>query len=393
VSQRLHAQATIDLDAIRDNVVALRARSAADVLAVVKADGYGHGLVPAAEAAVDGGATWLGTALLDEALALRAAGVTGPRVLSWLLGPGERWAEALDADIDLSANAAWAVAQIADAVRGGATPARLHLKVDTGLSRGGAARADWSELVALAARGQAEGTLRVVGVWSHLAHADDPGNPTITAQAEAFREAVREAEAAGLRPEVRHLANSAATLTTPEHHFDLVRPGLACYGLSPVPQAGEPSAFGLRPAMTLAARLILVKRLPAGSGVSYGHAYTTSHESTLGLVPLGYADGVPRNAGNAAPVLAAGSQRRIAGRVCMDQFVLDLGDDPADVGDEVVLFGPGLNGEPTAQNWADATGTISYEIVTRVGPRVPRQYVGGRASVVAAAPVDRGERG
>lgn len=392
MTQRPHARASIDLDAIRDNVAVLCAGSNADVLAVVKADGYGHGLLPTAEAALEGGATWLGTALLEEALALRTAGITGPRILAWLLGPGERWREALEAGIDLSANAPWAVAEIADAVRAGARPARLHLKVDTGLSRGGAAREDWSDLVHVAAKAQAEGVLRVVGVWSHLAHADDPGNPTIDAQAEAFISAVREAEAGGLRLEVRHLANSAATLTTPEHHFDLVRPGLACYGLSPVPQAGDPATFGLRPAMTLTARFILVKRVPAGTGVSYGHAYTTSSMSSLGLVPLGYADGVPRNAGNAASVFAAGSQRRIAGRVCMDQFVLDLGDDPVAVGDEVVLFGPGTNGEPTAQDWADATDTISYEIVTRLGPRVPREYVGGGVAArgVSAAGVGSG---
>ncbi|MGH8971473.1 MAG: alanine racemase, partial [Actinomycetes bacterium] len=180
----------------------------------------------------------------------------------------------------------------------------------------------------------------------------------------------------GVRPEVRHLANSAATLTAPEHHFDLVRPGIAVYGLSPVPEVGGPESFGLRPAMTLAARLVLTKRLPAGSGVSYGHAYTTQRETTVGLVPLGYADGIPRNAGNVAPVLAAGRRRTIAGRVCMDQLVLDLGDDEAAAGDEVVLFGDAAEGAPTAQDWADVTGTISYEIVSRVGPRVPRVHVG-----------------
>ncbi len=376
MSKRLHARATVDLGAIHDNVAALRQATTAEVLAVVKADGYGHGLVPSAEAAVAGGATWLGTALLDEALALRAAGIATPRIVAWLLGPGEGWRDAIAADIDVSANAEWAVEEIAQAARDLDRSARLHLKVDTGLGRGGAAQADWQSLVDAAARAQGDGLLQVVGVWSHLAHADDPGNPTISAQAEAFREAVRLAERVGLVPEVRHLANSAATLTTPEHHFDLVRPGLAVYGLSPVPQAGGPAAFGLRPAMTLRAQLILLKRVAAGSGVSYGHTYTTTRDCTLGLVPIGYADGVPRNAGNVAPVLAAGAKRPIAGRVCMDQFVLDLGDDDATVGDEVVLFGPGDAGEPTAQEWAESTGTISYEIVSRIGPRVPREYVG-----------------
>jgi alanine racemase len=378
VTQRLHAEARIDLTAIRDNVGALRAKAAggAEVMAVVKADGYGHGLLPSARAALAGGATWLGTALLDEALALRRAGITEPRLLAWLMGPGEPFGEAIDADIDLSANAIWAVDAIAGAARSSGTTARVHLKADTGLSRGGATPADWPELVEAAAKAEAEGVLQVVGVWSHLAYADAPGHPTIARQATVFREAVDLAERAGLRPDVRHLANSAATLTAPEHHFDLVRPGIAVYGLSPVPETAGPAELGLRPAMTLTAALILVKRVPGGSGVSYGHIYTTSGETTLGLVPLGYADGIPRAAGNVGPVWASGRRRTIAGRVCMDQVVLDLGDDQASVGDEVVLFGTGDGGRPTAQDWADATGTISYEIVTRVGPRVPRVYLG-----------------
>lgn len=374
---RPHAEVRVDLDAVRGNVEALRSRTRAEVMAVVKADGYGHGLLPAARAAVAGGASWLGTALLDEALALRAAGITGPRVLAWLLGPGERWADALRADIDLSVNATWALEEVATAAREVGTTARVHLKVDSGLGRGGATAGGWPDLVDAARKAEADGSVQVVGLWSHLAYADAPGHDTIRRQAQDFTRAVELAEGAGLRPEVRHLANSAATLTAPEHHFDLVRPGLAVYGLSPVPEVAGPSAYGLRPAMTLRAALVLVKRVPAGAGVSYGHTYTTDAETTLGLVPLGYADGVPRSGSNVGPVLAAGRRRTVAGRVCMDQLVLDLGDDPAGAGDEVVLFGPGEDGEPTAQDWADACGTISYEIVTRVGPRVPRVYVGG----------------
>jgi alanine racemase len=377
---RQHVVARVDLGAIRANVEALRAATSAEVLAVVKADGYGHGLLPAARAAVAGGATWLGTALLDEALALRAAGITSPRVLAWLIGPGEAWADALAADVDVSVNAGWALDEVVAAARQTGTTARVHLKVDSGLGRGGAALSDWPDLVEAARKAEAEGVVRIVGLWSHLAYADAPGHPTIVRQAEVFREAVALAEGAGIDPEVRHLANSAATLTAPEQHFDLVRPGLAVYGLSPVPDLAGPSAYGLRPAMTLAADLVHVKRVPAGSGVSYGHIYTTDRETTLGLVPLGYADGVPRAGGNVGPVLAAGQSRTVAGRVCMDQLVLDLGDDDVAVGDEVVLFGPGDDGGPTAQDWAEATGTISYEIVTRVGPRVPRVYVDGGAA-------------
>ena len=372
---RRHAVARVDLGAIRSNVAALAGGTSAEVMAVVKADGYGHGLVPSAQAAVEGGATWLGTALLDEALALRAAGLTGPRVLAWLMGPGEAWAEALQADVDVSVNAEWALAEVVAAARETGVTARVHLKVDTGLSRGGAAVADWPSLVVAARKAEAEGAVHVVGLWSHFAYADAPGHPTIARQADVFREAVAHAEGAGIDPEVRHLANSAATLTAPDQHFDLVRPGIAVYGLSPVPDVAGPAHYGLRPAMTLAADLVLVKRVPAGTGVSYGHTYTTDRETTLGLVPLGYADGVPRNASNLGPVLAAGRTRTVAGRVCMDQLVLDLGDDPAAAGDEVVLFGTGEDGGPTAQDWAAATGTISYEIVTRVGPRVPREYL------------------
>ena len=370
------AEARVDLDAIAGNVASLRSRTSAEVLAVVKADGYGHGLLPAARAAVAGGATWLGTALMAEAIALRAAGITEPRILCWLSGPGETWGAAIESGVDVSAYAPWAVEEIAAAAREVGGTARVHLKADTGLSRGGAPMGVWGDLVDAARKAEAEGTVRVVGVWSHLAYADAPGHPTVRRQADAFRDAVAAAEAAGLRPEVRHLANSAATLTAPDLHHDLVRPGIAVYGISPVPDLGGPADFGLRPAMTLTGRLILVKRVPAGSGVSYGHEYVTDRETTLGLVPLGYADGVPRHAGNAGPVLADGRRRTLAGRVCMDQVVLDLGDDAASAGDEVVLFGPGDDGEPTAQDWADAAGTIAYEIVTRVGPRVPRTYTG-----------------
>ncbi len=376
-----HAQVRVDLTAIRDNVAELRSRAAsAEVLAVVKADGYGHGLVPSARAARAGGATWLGTAVLTEALQLRAAGVPG-RLLAWLAAPGERWTDAIEADVDVAASAVWAVEEISDAARATGRAARVHLKVDTGLGRSGATVDDWPALVDAALKAEAEGLVDVVGLWSHFAIADAPGHPTVAGQVAVFREAVEFAEARGVSPEVRHLANSAATLTRPDARFDLVRPGLAVYGLSPIPDQAAPDDVGLRPAMSVRARLALAKRVPAGQGVSYGHLYVTDRETTLGLVPLGYADGVPRHAssgdgGPGAPVLAAGRVRPVAGRVSMDQFVLDLGDSPAVAGDEVVLFGDATAGEPTAQDWASACRTISYEIVTRFGPRLPRTYLG-----------------
>ncbi|MGH8775579.1 MAG: alanine racemase [Jiangellaceae bacterium] len=377
-----HAEVRVDLAAIRDNVAELRSRAvAAEVLAVVKADAYGHGLVPSARAALAGGATWLGTAVLAEALQLRAAGVPG-RLLAWLSAPGEAWGDAIAADVDVSASASWAVDEIADAARAAGKTARVHLKVDTGLGRSGSTIDDWPALVDAALKAEAEGVIGVVGLWSHFAIADAPGHPTVVRQIEVFRDAVSYAESRGAAPEVRHLANSAATLTRPDAHFDLVRPGLAVYGLSPIPDQAAPAEVGLRQAMSVRSRLALVKRVRAGQGVSYGHFYVTDRETTLGLVPLGYGDGVPRHGssgdgGPGAPVLVGGVVRPVAGRVCMDQFVLDLRDTPAESGDEVVLFGDGAAGEPTAQDWAQACRTISYEIVTRFGPRLPRTYVGG----------------
>lgn len=377
------ARAVVDLDAIRSNVAALaEAAGGAQVMAVVKADAYGHGLVPSARAALAGGARWLGTAQLGEALALRAAGIGADqaRVLAWLAAPGAPFAEALGAEVDVAVNAPWALEAIVDAARATGRTARVHLKIDTGLGRNGLMPADLPGLLDAAMRAQAEGAIVVVGVFSHFAWADAPAHPTVVAQIEVFREAVTRVEAAGARLEVRHLANSAATLTAPQAHFDLVRPGVAVYGLSPVPDLAGPAAFGLRPAMRLEADLVVVKRVGAGQGVSYGHAYVTPEETTLGVVPLGYGDGIPRHASGAGPVLVDGRRATIAGRVCMDQFVLDLGpgaDARVASGDRVVLFGAGDDGEPTAQEWAQAAGTISYEIITRLGARVPRVYVGG----------------
>ena len=372
-SRPLRAEVVVDLDAIAANTAALRERVGRPLMAVVKADGYGHGLVPAARAVLAGGADVLGVAVLEEALALRAAGVTAP-VLAWLHAPGTDYAAALAADVDVSVNAGWGLAEVVAAARASGRAARVHLCADTGLSREGATPADWPALVEAAARAQAEGDVVVTGLWSHLAYADAPRHPTIGAQVRVFEEAVGLARGAGLTEARRHLANSAATIALPETWYDLVRPGVALYGLDPL--GGDPAAYGLRPAMTVRAPVALVKRVPGGAGVSYGHTYSTTAATTLALVPVGYADGVPRAAGNRAAVLAAGKQRTIAGRVCMDQFVLDIGDGYIAPGDEVVLWGPGDRGEPTAQDWADAVDTIHYELVTRVGGRFSRRYVG-----------------
>ncbi|MER5877008.1 alanine racemase [Streptomyces sp. NPDC001910] len=371
----LRARAEIDLAALRANVRALRAHApTAALMAVVKSDAYGHGAVPCARAAREAGATWLGTATPEEALALRAAGIPG-RIMCWLWTPGGPWAEAIEADLDVSVSGMWALREVTAAAEAVGAPARVQLKADTGLGRGGCQPADWPELVAAALAAEARGLLTVTGLWSHLACADEPGHPSIQAQLTLFREMVAHAEQQGVRPEVRHIANSPATLTLPESHFDLVRTGIAVYGISPSPEVGTPGDFGLRPVMTLSASLALIKHAPAGHGVSYGHHYVTPGETTLGLVPVGYADGILRHASGTGPVLVAGKWRTVAGRVAMDQFVVDLGGDEPEPGAQAVLFGPGDRGEPTAEDWARAAGTIAYEIVTRIGTRVPRVYV------------------
>ncbi|GGZ19555.1 alanine racemase [Streptomyces inusitatus] len=368
-------RAEIDLDALRANVRSLRARAPrAALMAVVKSDAYGHGAVPCARAAIEAGATWVGTATPQEALALRAAGIPG-RIMCWLWAPGDPWREGIEADLDMSVSGMWALAEVTAAAREAGRPARIQLKADTGLGRNGCQSADWPELVAAALAAQAEGTVTVTGLWSHLACADEPGHPSIDRQLTVFREMVAYAEGEGVDPEVRHLANSPATLTLPESHFDLVRTGIAMYGVSPAPELGTAQELGLRPVMTLAASIALVKRVPAGHGVSYGHHYITSEETTLGLVPAGYGDGIPRHASGRAPVMIGGEWHRAAGRIAMDQFVVDLGGRKIQEGAEAILFGPGTRGEPTAQDWAEAADTIAYEIVTRIGARVPRIHL------------------
>ncbi|MFI6246933.1 alanine racemase [Streptomyces sp. NPDC051016] len=377
------ARAEIDLAALRANVRTLRALApGAALMAVVKSDAYGHGALRCARAAVEAGASWLGTATPEEALALRAdPGLPADvRIMCWLWTPGGPWREAIEAGLDVSLSGMWALREVVAAAREAGRPARVQLKADTGLGRNGCLPADWPELVAEALRAQAEGLVRITGLWSHFACADEPGHPSVAAQLTLFREMLAHAEGQGVRPEVRHIANSPATLTLPESHFDLVRTGIALYGVSPSPELGSAADFGLRPVMTLSASLALVKHVPGGHGVSYGHHYVTPGETTLGLVPVGYADGIPRHASGTGPVLVGGKWRTAAGRIAMDQFVVDLGGDEPEVGSEAVLFGPGDRGEPTAEDWAQAAGTIAYEIVTRIGTRVPRVYVNDEPS-------------
>ena len=343
-------------------------------MAVVKADGYGHGAVEVARAAVEAGASWLGTAHISEALELRSAGLDVP-LLAWLHTPDSDFEAAINARVDLGISG-WELEHVAEAAKHQERPARVQLKIDTGMGRNGCPPAQWKALVNRARNLQEEGLLRVVGVFSHLAVADEPHRPETDEQIIRFREAVAVAENAGLDLEVRHLANTPGTLSRPDAHFDLVRVGLGLYGLSPF-EGQAPEDLKLKPAMTLRARVANCKRVPERQGVSYGLLYQTEEPTTLALVPMGYGDGIPRSA-NGAQVAIGGKRYAVVGRVAMDQLVVDLRVSEAEdlVGEEVILFGPGGD-VPGAQDWAAAAGTINYEIVTRVSPRVPRVYIGG----------------
>jgi alanine racemase len=372
-------RAVVSLVAIKDNTALLKdLAGGAQVMAVVKANAYGHGLEPAARAAMAGGATHLGVARLEEALELsRQLGPDGPPILTWIYSHEAPLSLAVDRSIEIGVSSVAALAVVVRAARRVGQAARVHLKFDSGLGRGGATAFDWPALVKAGLAARAEGAVELAGMWSHFAYADEPGHPTVLAQELAFRDALALAGRLGAQFEVVHLANSAALLTGRPVTYDLVRPGLAIYGLSPIPDRAGPAELGLTPAMTLEADLTLVKRLPAGHGVSYGHIYVTKSETTIGLVSLGYADGIFRTASGRASVQVAGRRIPMAGRVCMDQFMVDLGPDATErEGERVVLFGPGWDGEPTAQDWAEAAGTISYEVVTRIPAHVPRVYQG-----------------
>ncbi|HWR47491.1 MAG TPA: alanine racemase, partial [Pseudonocardiaceae bacterium] len=372
-SHRPRVEVVIDLDAIRHNVGILAGRAAASgaaTMVVVKADGYGHGAIDVAEAALQAGASALGVCSVEEALALRHGGIDAP-VLAWLRAPGEDLAAGIAAGVELGVYSTGQLDTVAAAAAATGITARVHLKVDTGLNRGGAGPDQWPALVRAAV---ATGGIEVVAIWSHLAHADDPGHPIIEQQVRYFDEAYQVARDAGLRP-LRHLANSAATLTRPDLHYDLVRPGIAVYGLSPVPGV----SYHLLPAMSLRSQVAMTKRVPAGEGVSYGHIWHTDRETTLALVPAGYADGVPRVLTGRLDVWLAGRRRPVVGRVCMDQVMVDCGDDAITQGAEVIFFGSGDGGAPTAAEWADKLGTIHYEIVAGMArPRVTRTVHGRR---------------
>ncbi len=367
------AEALVDLGAIADNVRVLREHAGpAQVMAVVKADAYGHGAVEAGRAAVAAGAAELGVATIDEALALRRAGITAP-VLAWLHPPGTDFAPALAADVQIAVSSVRQVGELLDAVERTGRTAEVTVKVDTGLSRNGVSAADYPAVLTELQRAAAADAVRLRGIMSHLASGDVPDDPLNDLQAQRFTEMMAEARRRGIEFEVAHLSNSPSAMTRPDLAFDMVRPGIAVYGLSPIPELGD---MGLRPAMTLKCAVAMVKPIKAGDGVSYGHTWIARQDTNLALLPIGYADGLYRTLGGRIDVLINGRLRRSVGRVCMDQFVVDLGPGQPDVteGDEAILFGPGTSGEPTVQDWADLLGTIHYEVVTSPRGRVVRTY-------------------
>jgi alanine racemase len=369
--------AVVDLDAIAHNVGVLREHAgSAAVMAVVKADGYGHGATEVARAALAAGAAELGVATIDEALALRRDGVTAP-VLAWLHPPGTDFAPALQADVEVAVSSLRQVGELLDAVARTGRTATVTVKADTGLSRNGVGQADYPAVVAALRRAAAEDGVRIRGLMSHLAHGDVPDHPFNDVQAQRLTDMAAAARAGGVGYEVVHLTNSPAALTRPDLAFDMVRPGIAVYGQTPIPERGR---LGLRPAMTVKCPVVMVRSVRAGDGVSYGHTWVAPRDTTLALIPAGYADGVFRTLSNRMEVLINGRRYPNVGRICMDQFVVDLGPGPVDVaeGDDAILFGPGTDGEPTAQDWADLVGTINYEVVTSPRGRIGRTYRGMR---------------
>ena len=371
------AVAEVDLTAIAHNLKLIKSKTNTQVLAVVKADAYGHGLIPVAKAAVAAGADWLGTALLEEGVALRAAGVKAP-LICWLTPLGEDLKIAVKNNIDLSISSIELLEEVIDAGRDANIVPRIHLEVDTGMTRGGV-RGEWPEFVSEVAKAVKDNGVEVVGLWSHFARADEPDQSFNKQQLDTFHKRLATLIAQGINPQFVHIANSAAALTNNDAVKNIVRWGIGLYGLSPdVTTLGDSAKLNLKPAMKLKAKLHLVKKAEAGAPVGYGGTATVAEDTKIGVVTMGYADGIPRNASKLAGVFVDGHRAPLLGRVSMDQFVVNLGaNSNAKTGDEVVIFGDGALGEYTVDDWASAAGTINYEIVTRIGPRVPRIYPRG----------------
>jgi alanine racemase len=355
----------VNYENISENVAQICAVINKPVMAVVKADAYGHGLIKSSHAALLGGAQWLGVALLSEALEIRKAGIAAP-LLAWLTPPGADFESAIKNDIDLSISSLQQLQEIYAASLKVGLIARVHLKVDTGMSRAGALD-EFPEIVSELNRLTSANEIELVGTWSHLACADEPAHPLNAQQIKRFNSALEYMNDENLNPGIRHIANSSAIIGLPEAKFDLVRAGLLIYGLSPtnIP----PKNLSLKPAMELRARLLLVKNIPPGETVGYGATVQVTKETKIGIVAFGYADGLPRSTDGTAYFLHDGLPAHLIGRVSMDQCAIDLGiDSIAKAGDEVIIFGS----KPLANELAKAAGTISYEIVSGIGSRTPR---------------------
>ena len=360
---------TVDLQAIAANTRLFASRTRAEVMAVVKADGFGHGGADAARAALANGATWLGVTSIAEGLALREAGLAAP-VLSWLNPVDADFGLALAAGIDLAVPSLQHLSVVIDAAAASGRRARVHLQLDVGMARDGCEPAGWPGLCRAACGGEQRGVLQVVGLMGHLGCADNPADPCNKAGRACFGCGVETARAAGLRPAVRHLAATAATLTDSRTHHTLCRIGAGLVGIDPS------RTTRLHPALTLTAPVVAVRRVRAGRPVGYGHSWTAPADTTLGLLPAGYADGLPRAASGHAEVMVRGRRCPVAGLISMDQTVIDLRSQQVHPGEIATVFGPGTSGEPTAADWAAWAGTIEHEIVTGVGARVRRQVTG-----------------
>lgn len=368
------AQAEINLSAIAFNVSQLIKVAGVPVMAVVKADAYGHGLIPVARTAVNAGAAWLGVALLEEALALRTAEITEP-ILAWLVPPSSDFGRAIEHDIDLAVPSLKIFEEIRQASRSTGRRARIHIELDTGMTRGGFLD-EWDEFVELLLNDVSWlDEVEIIGLFSHFARADEPGQAQNARQLKRFVEMQDDLNRIGIVPTICHLSNSAATLADASSHFDLVRTGIAMYGLTPdIDHLGTSQSLGLQPAMTVRAKLHVVKDVDAGTDVGYGAIGKTKVDTRLGVVAMGYADGIPRIA-QGAGIFVHGSRAEVIGRISMDQFVVDLGpQSKAEAGEWVTVFGPGTSDEYSADDWGRASQSINYEIVTRIGPRVPRVY-------------------
>ena len=399
------SSAAVDLAAIRHNLGVLRAAAPGALqLATVKANAYGHGLLPVARAALDGGADWLGVAQLAEAFTLRRgldeAGVAraDAPILAWISTSSSDFAAAIEADIDLSVSWTWVLADICAAAREVGRPARVHVKIDTGMSRAGSTLADLPALASALRMAADDGLVDVVGAWSHMSRADDlseAGNASTASHVRIFEEGLAILADAGVTPRIRHLSATSGILWHPEAHYDMVRAGIGLYGLSPDPAVATAEQLGLIPALELRAPLTSVKVIEEGTPASYGGTWVAPTRRWIGLVPLGYGDGILRAVSNKARVVvhtASGPfNAPLIGRVCMDQFMVDLGpaegspgtptarsgQAPAIPGDMATLFGSGIGGEALADDWAQAAGTINYEIVTHLGAHIPRIYRDG----------------